>query len=496
MSTSCRKPYATSWSSERSSASTTPRRASSSPQRPIGSLHHEQRPAGRDEVAERRPAARSRQSASRATATRRSWSRCTTTPEWSAQMSCCGRRLAPAGRGPGRRGRADGACPCRRARSAWRRAASARCGGRRARARRSRSRPARRRRRSPAPARCRPSSKLTSRIASIAWANVATKRPIAIWLGLSRRIVCTMRGENWPIASWTTTMVMVSTSAVSVTIETAIVLRIAMAASGPPVGRRRHQLVVVRAIDGDGAERQARAQQDADDGHEPEGAANVRDDAPGGHAPFHARRRRARTASACGRAPRAGNDRPMTVVGFHASHEQVHPSALLDAVQRAEAAGFTRRDVLGPLLAVERAAGPQRLRLVVARRGAGHHVAAVRHRHRARPALPPGDRRAGDRPRWPRCSPAASGRRSARGEASNEHITGDRWPRKEVRNARLRECVDVIRRAAPRRGGQPRRPRDGRPRADVDADRTSRRRCSPPRCRPRPRGGRPAGPTA
>ena len=31
------------------------------------------------------------------------------------------------------------------------------------------------------------------------------------------------------------------------------------------------------------------------------------------------------------------------------------------------------------------------------------------------------------------------------GEASNEHITGDEWPRKDVRNARLRECVDVIR---------------------------------------------------
>ena len=31
------------------------------------------------------------------------------------------------------------------------------------------------------------------------------------------------------------------------------------------------------------------------------------------------------------------------------------------------------------------------------------------------------------------------------GEASNEHITGDGWPRKDVRNARLRECVDVIR---------------------------------------------------
>ena len=31
------------------------------------------------------------------------------------------------------------------------------------------------------------------------------------------------------------------------------------------------------------------------------------------------------------------------------------------------------------------------------------------------------------------------------GEFSNEHITGEPWPRKEVRNARLRECVDVIR---------------------------------------------------
>ena len=32
------------------------------------------------------------------------------------------------------------------------------------------------------------------------------------------------------------------------------------------------------------------------------------------------------------------------------------------------------------------------------------------------------------------------------GEASNEHITGDRWPPKEERTRRLEECVDVIRR--------------------------------------------------
>ncbi|MGI8625115.1 MAG: hypothetical protein ACR2J5_00885 [Geodermatophilaceae bacterium] len=31
------------------------------------------------------------------------------------------------------------------------------------------------------------------------------------------------------------------------------------------------------------------------------------------------------------------------------------------------------------------------------------------------------------------------------GDASNEHITGEGWPRKEVRNARLQECVDIIR---------------------------------------------------
>ena len=31
------------------------------------------------------------------------------------------------------------------------------------------------------------------------------------------------------------------------------------------------------------------------------------------------------------------------------------------------------------------------------------------------------------------------------GEASNEHITGGRWPPKAERNARLRECVDVMR---------------------------------------------------
>ena len=62
---------------------------------------------------------------------------------------------------------------------------------------------------------------------------MATKSPIASWLGLSRRIRCTIRGENCPIASWTTTIVIVSTSAARLTIEAATVERIAAAASGP-----------------------------------------------------------------------------------------------------------------------------------------------------------------------------------------------------------------------------------------------------------------------
>ena len=55
------------------------------------------------------------------------------------------------------------------------------------------------------------------------------------------------------------------------------------------------------------------------------------------------------------------------------------------------------------------------------------------------------------------------------GEASNEHITGERWPSKAERNARLRECVDVIRALfageVVDHDGRVR----GRPRAAVDA---------------------------
>lgn len=72
-------------------------------------------------------------------------------------------------------------------------------------------------------------------MASMAWANVPANILIANWLGRSRRNGRTARGENWPMASWTTTIVMVSTRAVSDTMDAATVDRIMRAALGSPV---------------------------------------------------------------------------------------------------------------------------------------------------------------------------------------------------------------------------------------------------------------------
>ena len=134
----------------------------------------------------------------------------------------------------------------------------------------------------------------------------------------------------------------------------------------------------------------------------------------------------------------------MTTYGFHASHEQVHPRELLAAVVRAEQAGFTAAmcsDHFSPwsrrqghsgyawswlgaaLQATELPFG------VVCAPGQRYHPAVVAQAIGTLAAMYPGRF-------W-----AALGT----GENSNEHITGDAWPRKDVRNARLRECVDVIR---------------------------------------------------
>ena len=135
----------------------------------------------------------------------------------------------------------------------------------------------------------------------------------------------------------------------------------------------------------------------------------------------------------------------MTIVGFHASHEQIAPARLLHAVQRAEEAGFDAAmcsDHLEPWSARQGESGYawswlgsalQATTLpfgVVTAPGQRYHPAITAQAIATLGEMFPGRF-------W-----AALGS----GEASNEHITGDRWPDKPTRDARLLECVDVIRR--------------------------------------------------
>nr|BFE82789.1 hypothetical protein GCM10020093_053900 [Planobispora longispora] len=134
----------------------------------------------------------------------------------------------------------------------------------------------------------------------------------------------------------------------------------------------------------------------------------------------------------------------MATYGFHSSHEQIHPAALLKAVVRAEQAGFAAAmssDHFSPWSARQGHSGfawswlgaalqATGLRFgVVNAPGQRYHPAIVAQAIGTLAAMFPGRF-------W-----AALGT----GEASNEHITGEGWPRKPVRTARLRECVDVIR---------------------------------------------------
>jgi probable non-F420 flavinoid oxidoreductase len=134
----------------------------------------------------------------------------------------------------------------------------------------------------------------------------------------------------------------------------------------------------------------------------------------------------------------------MTRIGFHASHEQVSPSGLLRAVASAEEAGFDAAmcsDHLAPWGERQGHSGhawswlgaalqATRLSLgVVTAPGQRYHPAVIAQAIATLAEMFPGRF-------W-----AALGS----GEALNEHVTGDRWPEKGDRDARLLECVEVIR---------------------------------------------------
>ncbi|WP_403023876.1 TIGR03885 family FMN-dependent LLM class oxidoreductase [Salinibacterium sp. GXW1014] len=134
----------------------------------------------------------------------------------------------------------------------------------------------------------------------------------------------------------------------------------------------------------------------------------------------------------------------MTVIGWHASHEQIHPKDLLASLQHAERAGFTAAmcsDHFAPWSERQGHSGFAWAWLgaalqvtelpigVVTAPGQRYHPAIIAQAVGTLEAMYPGRF-------W-----AALGS----GENMNEHITGDAWPRKEHRNERLLESAQVMR---------------------------------------------------
>jgi probable non-F420 flavinoid oxidoreductase len=132
------------------------------------------------------------------------------------------------------------------------------------------------------------------------------------------------------------------------------------------------------------------------------------------------------------------------LIGYHASHEQLPPSALLDSVAAAEAAGFQAAmcsDHFAPWSSRQGHSGFAWSWLGAAMQATGlsfgvvnapgqrYHPAVV-----AQAAATLGE-----------LFPGRFWMALGSGEASNEHITGDRWPAKAERMARLGEAVTVIR---------------------------------------------------
>lgn len=135
----------------------------------------------------------------------------------------------------------------------------------------------------------------------------------------------------------------------------------------------------------------------------------------------------------------------MPTVGFHCSHTQISPSQLLRDVRHAEAAGFaaaTCSDHLAPWSTRQGQAGNAWTWLgaalaltglpigVITAPGQRYHPAVLAQSMATLAQLFPGRF-------W-----AALGS----GQAINEHVTGQGWQREELRERRLVESVEVIRR--------------------------------------------------
>lgn len=134
----------------------------------------------------------------------------------------------------------------------------------------------------------------------------------------------------------------------------------------------------------------------------------------------------------------------MTVIGYHASHEQFAPSALLELVRQADVSGFgaaKSSDHFHPWSERQGQSGfawswlgaaMQATTLsfgMISAPGYRYHPAIL-----AQAAATIGE-----------MFPGRLWLALGSGEAINEAITGAPWPDKPERNARLRECVEVMR---------------------------------------------------
>ncbi len=135
----------------------------------------------------------------------------------------------------------------------------------------------------------------------------------------------------------------------------------------------------------------------------------------------------------------------MVKIGYHASHEQFPPSDLLKWVQLAEQAGFTRvlsSDHFHPWseqqgqsgfawswLGAAMQATPQLSYRVVNAPGQRYHPAIIAQAAATLAEMFP-DRF------WLTVGS---------GQAINENITAEKWPSKRDRNARLKECAEIMR---------------------------------------------------
>jgi probable non-F420 flavinoid oxidoreductase len=135
----------------------------------------------------------------------------------------------------------------------------------------------------------------------------------------------------------------------------------------------------------------------------------------------------------------------MTVIGYHASHEQVPPGMLLAAVRLAETVGFDAAmcsDHLAPWTTVQGESGFAWSWIGAALARTDFPIGLVTAPGQRYHPVITAQALATVEEMFPGRFWAALGS----GEALNEHVTGDAWPEKPVRERRLLESVTAIRR--------------------------------------------------